>query len=1126
MTEKKQHSILLALSLILVLSLLSACAAGEGNDRDRDDQEPDGDNIDGDVLPDGDGVMDGDASDGDTPLNTAAGDEQLRGYFCENDGDCQAMERCLPFSDASARICLPQDFIRFTDDQTFILDLAGIHARIEQNEKGEDLIDLKGFSDLSEPGNPDLPFISFNVLLPADADLSKVDFEVLASETVDVPGFYDMAAAGPASWRPDLEDVPTYEDWLAQQPNIVMGRNTEIYSVDSFWPVAAIRLDTPSQMRKWKFVRVHFSPYAYNPVVGLLQRTGYIKIHISAPVESQKSGLADLRRARLLADKVMDRQAASMFSNYQSMESQYQPPAATPFKDDDLPKSDFLIMTTQAIKDKSQVLEQFVAHKKSIGFSVLVITEEQYGVLEGVDTAEKARNWLKDNYAARGIQYLLIISDPNKADGPFMRVCWPRYNKEEKKDKYEKTATDAYYADLTGNWNKDGDDNWCEYGRDNGDTGYGGLDLTPELYVGRIPVYDNNTSRLDDILEMSMAYELQQDIEWRRKVMLPNPISDFSHEIDHGDDGEDEEVKRGHTVDGAKFAERMKRDFLNERNKLTSFSLYDSRGAEPSDYTPDREFSEAAVCEEWAKGYGITSWWAHGNSSSAAGKTWLEDKNDDGIADRDEKEWEDFAHNGMSSNCFDSIKPTFTSQVSCLNHKPDRSNNLGHYLLYKGGAVTTMGATSVTLYSPSWYSPNSHRMDNVSFGYYYTDYLARNFSAGRALAMVRSKPCSFSWGDGTLMNMLSFNIYGDPSLSVFTTYQPAEEVESASFEDKGHSFDKGADTDKGKGLRWDLQYQLKPGDQVGTLAVTVGLYDESGEPLNGPEGELILKHEHTVGGEPLIFDGDKPDRFELSHAALAFLGSGEHTLQYDIKVVFNPDEGDAELFFDGEAKSFELALDFGPGIVELTLDQATEGALSESREFELYRLDFAEGPAELSVVLDGPAEGADFDLYVRLGEEPTQSDYDGRGYSSSADETVVLENAEDGEYFIMVHRYSGSGAYTLTVSLGNEDEGPTVLPLPLDDVIRGELESGGSVVYSFEVDEGASFSVLTSCDSGNNFHLFLGRDEIPSSEQFDASATELGTDQWLTHEVTIGTWYLMVHAATGSGSFELLAWVE
>jgi hypothetical protein len=49
------------------------------------------------------------------------------------------------------------------------------------------------------------------------------------------------------------------------------------------------------------------------------------------------------------------------------------------------------------------------------------------------------------------------------------------------------SPSDAYYADLEGDWDLNGDGRFAEYPEDMEE---GGVDLGPEVLVGRLPLYD------------------------------------------------------------------------------------------------------------------------------------------------------------------------------------------------------------------------------------------------------------------------------------------------------------------------------------------------------------------------------------------------------------------------------------------------------------------------------------------------------------------------------------------------------------------------------------------------------------------------------------------------------------
>ena len=68
------------------------------------------------------------------------------------------------------------------------------------------------------------------------------------------------------------------------------------------------------------------------------------------------------------------------------------------------------------------------------------------------------------------------------------------------------------------------------------------------------------------------------------------------------------------------------------------------------------------------------------------------------------------------------------------------------------------------------------------------------------------------------------------------------------------------------------------------------------------------------------------------------------------------------------------------------------------------------------MTLKGP-DGEDPDLYVKYGSPPTTEDYDAMGYSTSANEKVVIRSAQLGDYYIMVRSYRGSGDFDLKVEM-------------------------------------------------------------------------------------------------------------
>lgn len=1081
--------------LLILTALLTVNACSE-----------DGDTTTTDILvnnTDTNSIADTTGEEIDNPVNT------LRGYFCETDRDCDESEICLQMAGITERICQPAAFVTFLDNTTFTIDTAELEPDFIIDERGRQKPVIKGFSNISSPGDPDLPSITLNVLIPPDSDINDIKIVVISEESYEEDETYNIAPAGPANFKPDIEGAATYEDWIKDKEYIVDGYNTKVYSRDALFTEEAIRLLPPKQMRKWLFVPVQFFPMRYNPVKKTITRTGFIKVHIEAP---KVQGVAQLRLNDLLSDSLFDNDAEKIFVNFSKMKNIYIP---TPKQILPPPENryDYVIITTTSIRNSLSRLSEFIEHKQSIGYRVFVADESAWGNTQGIDGPERVRNWLKANYIRMGIQYVLIIADPNDKAGAAMRECWPRAK--DKKDDWERTPSDMYYSDLTGNWNKNNDELWCEY---YGDYTRGGIDITPEVYVGRIPAYPGRYNEVDKILSSTIKYEQSKDIDWRYNVLLPNPISDYSQEEDHSESGSGTEIKRnGFTVDGATFAERMKAEFLNTQNKFRTVSLYEKRGPEPSSYQTDVEFNQQNVINEWKKGYGLISWWAHGNSTSAAGKVWKGDTNSDRIAQISEKEWEDFADSSFPESSYNPEKPSFTSQVSCLNSRPDRSSNLSYTLLVKGGAITTMGATSVTLYSPSWSYPNSNRMDNVSFGYYYTKNISKNYPAGKALALTKAMSSSLTWQDGSLMNILSFNLFGDPSLSLFTTYTPSQATSDTTFKDNGHSFDKNATSGTESVLKWSLFYSLTA--PKGKLRIAAEIL-KGGQPLKNSSNEPIIAYtEHSIDSSTILkYDGDRPDVITLKLSDLKFLGIGTFNLGYKIRYTFIDEQGKPKELLSTAEQNFSVEFKQNDTVVTLESEVAYNDIFDTKTQNKFYRF-IASTNGRLKVELKGPV-GADFDLYIKEGSGVSTLSYDQRAYGTTADETIETD-VKSGEYSILVTRYSGSGQFTITARFVPSDNN-------YQELILGTLTSGTlparykTTVYKINITKEGRFTALLEAPAGSVVDLYIKKDKVPTTTNYYAKSLGSTNAPEISASVTSGTYYLMIRTRKGSGNYSLL----
>ena len=140
------------------------------------------------------------------------------------------------------------------------------------------------------------------------------------------------------------------------------------------------------------------------------------------------------------------------------------------------------IITTSEIRSASSMLSTFEAHKASRGYNVQVFDENDWSGsgLTGDNAAEALRGFLQSAHTQHNLKYLLIVGDPRDSVGPVpMKTLYPRNPDDGSSFTKIPVPSDYYYADTTGNWDLDGDNEFGEFGSITGDFGTGGIDRLP-----------------------------------------------------------------------------------------------------------------------------------------------------------------------------------------------------------------------------------------------------------------------------------------------------------------------------------------------------------------------------------------------------------------------------------------------------------------------------------------------------------------------------------------------------------------------------------------------------------------------------------------------------------------------
>lgn len=630
-------------------------------------------------------------------------------------------------------------------------------------------IDMEGFIPSGSPGNPMLPYRVYNLALPINVNWRSLRMKISHIDEQELEGEYYIEAAPPAAtWTPEGDE---FIDWGTGK-RIVNGRNMNVYDMDRPVLKRQIYLLPYSQMRKWKYTKVNFSPFNWNPATGRLTliRRGQLEITYQTRKRTTKESI-------LLKDTKFDHRAEKILHNILPAKKWYKPgaseiPKVAPSggkEEEPLPEmtsedlapetsattADYVIITTSTIQSTSTKLNDFVTAKGNAGFTVEVVTESSYDSgLTCDQRANNIRSWLASNYASKGIEYVLLIGNPHPTSFDTdtsvpMKMCYPRSSQAS----YKESPTDFFYADLTGNWNIDGDSYYGEYGdplapQGEQDFASGGVDRAAEVFVGRLPFYGNYTD-LDSILQKTINYEADTgDIAWRGNCLFAAGFQDD-----------------GLICDGAELMEDMWNDYISSLTGYTRYTLY-QQGSRYSGcdsiYPSDNELRGNEYGTDinhlkyhWVNtnDYGIVVWWAHGAD------TWSQ------VGTNNYPDGTLLSY--TDSPGLDNNHPSIHIPVSCNNGYPENSNNLSYSLL-KNGAICSFGPSRVTWFMPTTYFPQIGIVvgDNASYPYYaLKEVLTNGRTIGEALFFCKDE-FNMGWDSGSsFMNCTGFNLYGDPSLN-------------------------------------------------------------------------------------------------------------------------------------------------------------------------------------------------------------------------------------------------------------------------------------------------------------------------------------------------------------------------
>lgn len=594
------------------------------------------------------------------------------------------------------------------------------------------------------PGQPALPRRVVRVAVPPGASDVAVSVEPVDAEVL--PGYYDVAPAGPMAVLGERR-----LDWRADGRRISAGRDLGIYGSDRLFPASwGERIQGIQKLRRHRYVEVSLNPVRYRPGTGEIARAGDLRISVSYDLaRGGTPGRFDDCRHEELASRTL--------TNYEESLAWHDQDCLLPPPDT---WDDMIIVTTDALADGMQNLDAYIEMREAQGHNVMVATEADWDTPTGEthdDRSDRIRKWLVDTADDITAGWLLLIGNPDPsgavANSIPMKFC----------AEYDGTAapTDYFYANLSADWDGDGDGTFC--------TGGDNISFTPDLYVGRIPIYSDGAVAADEVLAKIIAYEEESesgDISWRRRMMLPNSIYFFANQ--YGDPTP--------RWDGASVGEYFIRDELAPRG-MEWTTLYEHEGLDSSNFESHFQVTTEEVVNQWHLGYGMVFWTGHGSDTGVYRSIWVED-NGDGYPDYQEMSSPNFM-DATYAYMMEDAPLAFVVHGSCSNGSPESANNLGYSLLRRGAIGTVSASRSaLTWHWPDsdteiWEKPSSWDGDVIDIVAEYSHNLLNGDPAGKALdeAILATTNIQglVSWYQKSIQNL-----YGDPLVRLVMCRETAD----------------------------------------------------------------------------------------------------------------------------------------------------------------------------------------------------------------------------------------------------------------------------------------------------------------------------------------------------------------
>ncbi|NOX90151.1 MAG: T9SS type A sorting domain-containing protein [Calditrichaeota bacterium] len=321
-----------------------------------------------------------------------------------------------------------------------------------QKDGSFDRLEYRGKVNLSalnpELGVPDLPFYIYRVVLEPGVKIKS--FRITNTDYQDLAGKFNI--------------IPRQKPWTQFSNDVFIEPDPEIYQSSQPYPRQSVQFLGIQFFNGKPIAHFAISPFQYIPAEQKIRFIKSLEFLIQTENATEMGVQPLLREDSKIVDALLNP------TNEIKPSGKFKLPASTDEIDPELLASGlidrYVIITAESLKPALQPLAEWKT-RRGVPTVIRTLSWIRQNFPNGVDDAERMRNFIRWSYSKRGTRYVLLAGDTELIPTRIIHTGDFTF------------AADYYFADLDGTWNADQDDTFGE--APDKVQGY------PEVYVARIP---------------------------------------------------------------------------------------------------------------------------------------------------------------------------------------------------------------------------------------------------------------------------------------------------------------------------------------------------------------------------------------------------------------------------------------------------------------------------------------------------------------------------------------------------------------------------------------------------------------------------------------------------------------